>query len=167
MSKESFPADDVGKNGATPPTVSNGSAVDPGESNFIERRSSDRRTAERRVEERRAPSDRREDEERRGDDRRFLTMAELEANAETSDRRREAGLWPSLDWRPGDKRATQRRASERRIDDRREDERRKRERRARGRRKSDVREDLYHGQIQLEEDIDDLFEAGEYKGSSD
>jgi hypothetical protein len=35
-----------------------------------------------------------------------------------------------------------------------------------GRRASD-QNGLYHGQVQLDEDIDDLFEAGDYKGSAD
>jgi hypothetical protein len=81
-------------------------------------------------------------------------------------RREGGGLWPSLDWRPGDQRMTQRRDSERRINDRRYEDRRKTDRRQLGRRASD-QNGLYHGQVQLDEDIDDLFEAGDYKGSAD
>lgn len=137
---------------------------------FGERRQGNRRTGERRVEERRIES-RREDADRREAERRFLTMEALEAAAQSeaeidSPIRREGGLWPSLDWRPGDNRMAQRRASERRIDDRRQEDRRKTDRRSRGRRASD-HEDLYHGQVQLDENIDDLFEAGDYKGSAD
>lgn len=174
MNKESFHPNDPGKNGATPPESSAASESSPSlveglsleGASFQERRVGDRRIEERRTEERRS-TERRDDAERRTGERRFLTMAELEADAQGSEMRRESGLWPSLDWRPGDNRMNQRRASERRIDDRRQEDRRKKERRTRGRRASDGREDLYHGQIELEEDIDDLFEAGEYKGSAD
>jgi 23S rRNA (guanosine2251-2'-O)-methyltransferase len=174
MNKESFPADGTHRNGVKPPDASAAPSssqvsqdLGSAEVSFIERRQGDRRQGDRRVEERRA-GDRRDSEDRRANDRRFLTMEELEErDNETTGMRRETGLWPSLDWRPGDKRMTQRRASERRINDRRYEDRRKNDRRARGRRASDVREDLYHGQIQLDEDIDDLAEAGDYKGGSD
>lgn len=171
MDKESLPPGDVEgpdegaqKNGV-------GSAGKSGDKILVERRQSNRRTGERRVEERRIES-RREDADRRETERRFLTMEALEATAQSdaeidSPMRREGGLWASLDWRPGDQRMNQRRASERRIDDRRQEDRRKTDRRNRGRRASDHREDLYHGQVQLDENIDDLFEAGDYKGGAD
>jgi hypothetical protein len=182
MDKESLPPGDVessdegaqkngvgpaGKSGDKFPNVTPGAASDK---LLAERRQGNRRTGERRVEERRSDS-RREDADRRETERRFLTMEALEAAAQSdaeidSPMRREGGLWPSLDWRPGEQRIAQRRASERRIDDRRQQERRKTDRRSRGRRVSD-REDLYHGQVQLDENIDDLFEAGDYKGSAD
>lgn len=159
MNKESFPTDGTEKNGTAP-------HEDSAAKHLIERRAGDRRTLERRTEERRTLN-RRDDADRRGEERRFLTMDDIETSADTSEKRRETGLWPSMDWRPGDNRAAQRRDSERRIEDRRAEDRRKNDRRTRGRRASDHREDLYHGQIELDEDIDDLAEAGDYKGGSD
>lgn len=188
MDKESFPTGDVETSikGDTPKGIPSNSAAPEKESGavslegttaatsanlLVERRRGDRRGGDRRVEERRTES-RREDADRRGTERRFLTMEALEAHAESDDSvdspmRREGGLWPSLDWRPGDNRMAQRRASERRIDDRRQEDRRKTDRRSRGRRASDHKEDLYHGQVQLDENIDDLLEAGDYKGGAD
>lgn len=169
MDKESLPPDNVGSSDKVTQNNGVGPAGKSSDKLVAERRQGHRRTGERRVEERRTDS-RREDADRRETERRFLTMEALEAaqsDAEIdSPMRREGGLWASLDWRPGNQRLTQRRASERRIDDRRQEDRRKVDRRSRGRRASD-HEDLYHGQVQLDENIDDLFEAGDYKGSVD
>jgi hypothetical protein len=179
MKKESFAAEGMGSSNdgaennaaGVQPEIGSSATNSTSDQAFAERRQSNRRQVERRMEERRMEA-RREEADRRAAERRFLTMEALEEKAENDPendsvmRREGGGLWPSLDWRPGDQRMTQRRDSERRINDRRYEDRRKTDRRQLGRRASD-QNGLYHGQVQLDEDIDDLFEAGDYKGSAD
>ena len=120
----------------------------------------ERRATERRGDGRRTGEDRRDDErrdaQRRNDERRAV-VAPVE---DIAFRREEGGVWPSLDWRPGD-----RRADERRDSDRRDDERRMAERRAWEERR---RADRRGGEVQeILENLDDLLAAGDYKGGID
>ena len=124
----------------------------------------ERRQGQRRTDERRSGEDRRDDE-RRNDERRANERRGIEAPVDDPDFQREdgAGLWPSLDWRAGDRRADDRRANERRSEERRVRERRTGERRKTERRAGSI----WEGQVELDEDIDDVAEAGNYKGGLD
>ena len=120
----------------------------------------ERRSSERRGEGRRGDYDRRDDErrdaQRRFNERRFV-VAPVE---DPSMRREEGGMWPSMDWRPGD-----RRDEERRDSDRRDEERRMAQRRAREERRQT---DRRGGEAQqILDDLDDLLAAGDYKGGMD
>ena len=127
---------------------------------FVERRQSERRHSDRRGGGDRRLDNRREANERRDAERRII-MAPVE---DPSFQRDGGGLWPSLDWRPGDRRLDDRRASERRIEDRRSNDRRTSAERRRGDRRKGS---LWEGQAALDENIDDLAEAGAYKGGLD
>ena len=122
---------------------------------LVERRAADRRGESRRTfADRRA--DERRDDERRNDERRAV-VAPVE---DPSLRREEGGMWPSMDWRPGDRRNDERRDNERRADERRMAERRAWEDRRHGDRRGGSPQ-------QILEDLDDLLAAGDYKGGSD
>ena len=127
----------------------------------VDRRQAERRENERREGEDRRSDDRRDDERRSPDERRSVEAPVDDPDFKLED----GGLWPSLDWRPGNRTVEDRRASDRRADDRREGrERRERENRRRGdRRQSGNLQD----EVELSQDYDDLAEAGDYKGGLD
>ena len=126
-----------------------------------ERRQAERRTDERREAEDRRDSDRRDDERRSADERRTVEAPVDDPEFKLED----GGLWPSLDWRPGNRKLEDRRDSERRADERRAGrERRQRENRRRGDRRQDGN---LQSEAELNEDYDDLAEAGDYKGGLD
>jgi hypothetical protein len=126
---------------------------------FVERRQGQRRHFERRAGEDRRDIQRRSDERRRDERRAVVAPVDVPEL-----KREEGGMWPSLDWRAGNRRLDDRRASDRRMEERRNGA----DRRAKERRKVDRRQgSQWEGQAALDEDIDDLAEAGDYKGGLD
>lgn len=138
---------------------------------LAERRQNERRQTERREDEDRREQDRR-DEERRQDARR-AAMAHLNDPLPDPDLKREdGGVWPSLDWRAGNRRLDDRRDNERRDEERRagtdrrqgQNERRIAERRKNG--KDHAPANITNEPHEAIDD-DDLAEAGDYKGGLD